>query len=264
MLITGFSSSVYEPSRPSATQNLIDLYGLGPLATSVARFDPITGEKRKLRKSYKNHIADLPGKHEIPSRGVDQPGNVSMTRGDSVPTLLSIVFSTQSQYHQPVPKLSRAESQTPPGQPYTYKYLQAFEPDLIKRVINSLGATPSSGIPDFDVNLLAYGKGVDTNTNDGANNNAANKVGAMNGSTLGGGMMKPIPSSSSLHFSNKLRFNDQTAAESSNDDVTLMRNPNKKKKRKDRPHSSISPTSASGIIEGPDAKRRKTTVIASN
>lgn len=261
------SQLVYEPSRPSATHNLIDLYGLGNLASSVARFDPLTGEKRKLRKSYKNHIADLPGKHDIPPRGVDQPGNVSMTRGDDTPTLLSIVFSTQSQYQQPVPKLSRAEAQTAPGQEYKFKYLQAYEPDLLKRAIGSLGATPPTGIPDFDVNKLAYGKGFDVPPSVSPNGTLTNgKAGNINGSsTLGGGLLKAIPTSSSLHFANKLRLDQSAAAESSNDDATIMRNPQKKKKRKDRTHSSISPTSASGMgLEGPDAKRRKTAVIASN
>lgn len=58
-----------EPAKPSATQDLIDLYDLKTLAASVARQDPVTGAKRKLRKSYKNHIADLPGKHVIPEPG---------------------------------------------------------------------------------------------------------------------------------------------------------------------------------------------------
>jgi hypothetical protein len=47
----------YSSSRPHATQNLIALYNLNPVAASVARKDPITGEKiNKLRKSYEGHI----------------------------------------------------------------------------------------------------------------------------------------------------------------------------------------------------------------
>ncbi|KAJ4296596.1 hypothetical protein N0V90_006643 [Kalmusia sp. IMI 367209] len=45
--------STHEPSRPHASQNLFELYGLNNLAKTVARQDPITGEKiNKLRKSY--------------------------------------------------------------------------------------------------------------------------------------------------------------------------------------------------------------------
>jgi len=47
-------------SRPHASQNLFELYGLTPLARSVARNDPITGEKiNKLRKSYEGHIKQM-------------------------------------------------------------------------------------------------------------------------------------------------------------------------------------------------------------
>lgn len=49
-----------EPSRPHCSQNLLKLYGLEPLARSVARNDPITGEKiNKLRKSYEGHIKQM-------------------------------------------------------------------------------------------------------------------------------------------------------------------------------------------------------------
>lgn len=47
-------------SRPHGSQNLFDLYGLSDLAQSVARTDPITGEKiNKLRKSYEGHIKSM-------------------------------------------------------------------------------------------------------------------------------------------------------------------------------------------------------------
>ncbi|KAF1830612.1 Rox3-domain-containing protein [Decorospora gaudefroyi] len=48
------------PSRPHPSQNLISLYRLDPLASSVARNDPVTGEKiNKLRKSYEGHIKQM-------------------------------------------------------------------------------------------------------------------------------------------------------------------------------------------------------------
>lgn len=50
----------HEPSRPHGSQNLFELYGLNNLAKSVARTDPVTGEKiNKLRKSYEGHIKTL-------------------------------------------------------------------------------------------------------------------------------------------------------------------------------------------------------------
>lgn len=54
-------------SATTASKSLIDIYGLRDFANSVARQDPISGAKRKLRKSYKNHIGDLPGRHPIPA-----------------------------------------------------------------------------------------------------------------------------------------------------------------------------------------------------
>ncbi|KAF3000111.1 hypothetical protein E8E13_003910 [Curvularia kusanoi] len=50
----------YQQSRPHGSQNLFRLYGLERLAKSVARVDPVTGEKiNKLRKSYEGHIKML-------------------------------------------------------------------------------------------------------------------------------------------------------------------------------------------------------------
>jgi hypothetical protein len=50
----------HEQSRPHGSQNLFRLYSLDPLARSVARVDPVTGEKiNKLRKSYEGHIKSL-------------------------------------------------------------------------------------------------------------------------------------------------------------------------------------------------------------
>lgn len=42
------------------------LYGLEDIAKSIARTNPDGSKGVKLRKSYKNHIQDLPGKHLIP------------------------------------------------------------------------------------------------------------------------------------------------------------------------------------------------------
>ena len=55
----------HRASRPSAAQDLVSLYSLMPLANAVARFDPATGKKNTMRKSYQGHIKDLPGKNII-------------------------------------------------------------------------------------------------------------------------------------------------------------------------------------------------------
>ncbi|KKK16214.1 rox3 family protein, partial [Aspergillus ochraceoroseus] len=45
---------------PDPTLDLISLYGLGPVAKSVARMDPVTGEKiNRLRKSYEGKLKGL-------------------------------------------------------------------------------------------------------------------------------------------------------------------------------------------------------------
>jgi hypothetical protein len=64
------------PTKPDVNNHILSMYGLGPLLRTVARFDPITGEKiNKLRKSYEGQIKGFqlsgrnkPVKHE-PSSG---------------------------------------------------------------------------------------------------------------------------------------------------------------------------------------------------
>ncbi|KAK6513498.1 hypothetical protein TWF281_005122 [Arthrobotrys megalospora] len=52
------------PLQPDLTSNLIEKYGLSSIAASVARTDS-SGQKQKLRKSYKGKIAGLSGKNEV-------------------------------------------------------------------------------------------------------------------------------------------------------------------------------------------------------
>jgi hypothetical protein len=50
----------YAPARPHPTRDLIPLYRLSRLAASVARTDPVTGEKiNKMRRSYEGKVKDL-------------------------------------------------------------------------------------------------------------------------------------------------------------------------------------------------------------
>jgi hypothetical protein len=64
-------SAAIVAARPHASQNLISLYGLGSIATSVRRVDPDTGEKiNKLRKSYEGRIkmAGIAGRNKAVSK----------------------------------------------------------------------------------------------------------------------------------------------------------------------------------------------------
>ena len=62
----------YMPLFPRPTTSIFPMYNLTNIAESVARQDPVTGAKKKLRKSYKGKIMDLPGKPEIP-KAVPRP-----------------------------------------------------------------------------------------------------------------------------------------------------------------------------------------------
>ncbi|EMG50346.1 Subunit of the RNA polymerase II mediator complex, putative [Candida maltosa Xu316] len=55
----------YKPSNPTPLSNLLKIYDLEPVAKSLARTNPDGSKGVKLRKSYKNHISDLPGKHQL-------------------------------------------------------------------------------------------------------------------------------------------------------------------------------------------------------
>ncbi|KAK6460766.1 mediator of RNA polymerase II transcription subunit 19 [Scheffersomyces coipomensis] len=68
-------SNVYTTTKPSPLDNILSLYGLEPIAKSLARANPNGTKGVKLRKSYKNHIQDLPGKHQI-APGKQIPGSL--------------------------------------------------------------------------------------------------------------------------------------------------------------------------------------------
>lgn len=114
----------FEPSRPLPKDNLIEMYGLTDLAASVARVNPDGTKGVKLRKLYKSHILDLPGKHV----------NIN-TDHDVTP----IVF--RPQYENDPNDLSKVEIKTLPM-------------DFLLDKLN-FDRTPDTGIPDFDVTDLA-------------------------------------------------------------------------------------------------------------
>lgn len=64
--------------RPHPTQDLLSLYSLQPLAATVARTDPVTGEKRKIRKTYKGKIQSfgLAGRNQEVKHPEGKPGGL--------------------------------------------------------------------------------------------------------------------------------------------------------------------------------------------
>lgn len=60
-------SKEHTPLDPSLRTDVIRTYGLLDLAEALSRTKPDGSKGVKLRKSYKNHIADLPGKYTIPT-----------------------------------------------------------------------------------------------------------------------------------------------------------------------------------------------------
>ncbi|QWU89077.1 hypothetical protein CA3LBN_003400 [Candidozyma haemuli] len=65
-LASSLTPAKYTSPSPSPLDNLLKMYGLEPIAKSLERTKPDGSKGVKLRKSYKNHIQDLPGKHQIP------------------------------------------------------------------------------------------------------------------------------------------------------------------------------------------------------
>ncbi|KAI9841807.1 MAG: hypothetical protein M1838_003416, partial [Thelocarpon superellum] len=65
-------------SEPHPTQDLMSLYKLQDLAASVARHDPLTGEKRAIRKTYKGKIKSfgLAGRDKEVKHPEGQPGGL--------------------------------------------------------------------------------------------------------------------------------------------------------------------------------------------
>jgi hypothetical protein len=64
---------------PDPSVDLVSLYGLGPIAHSVARMDPVTGEKiNRLRKSYEGKLKGLglAGRNKPLKQEIGAPGSL--------------------------------------------------------------------------------------------------------------------------------------------------------------------------------------------
>ncbi|KAI9684734.1 MAG: hypothetical protein M1829_000109 [Trizodia sp. TS-e1964] len=62
--------NAYAVSRPHASQDLLSLYGLQPLAATVARKNP-DGSKRPLRQSYSGKLEGISGKTKVKVRSIE-------------------------------------------------------------------------------------------------------------------------------------------------------------------------------------------------
>lgn len=105
---------------PSLHDDMIRMYKVDELADALARTKPDGSKGVKLRKSYKSHIADLPGKHTIPTE-------------DKSFTHIALM---------------------PDNPDFTKPKIEPFSLDYLDRVIN-FEKTGSNGIPGFDSNRLA-------------------------------------------------------------------------------------------------------------
>ncbi|KAI5798092.1 Rox3 mediator complex subunit-domain-containing protein [Pyronema domesticum] len=59
------SELAHEKAYPDPEENLLQLYNLNAVVDKVARYDPVTNRKNKLRKSYKGFIGGISGRHEV-------------------------------------------------------------------------------------------------------------------------------------------------------------------------------------------------------
>lgn len=111
----------YETLAPSLRSDVIRLYGLLDIADSVARVNTEGTKGVRLRKSYKSHIADLPGKYTIPK---DR-------------TLSPVICAPDN------PDMIRPE-------------MKQFDVEELKRLFN-FQKSSINGIPGFDANQLGIG-----------------------------------------------------------------------------------------------------------
>lgn len=84
MQVNTASWLAHKMSGPHASQDLLSLYGLSPLVASVARTDPITGEKiNPLRKSYEGKAKSfgLAGRNKSVKRDETTPGGLRWVVG---------------------------------------------------------------------------------------------------------------------------------------------------------------------------------------
>ncbi|KAI9827518.1 MAG: hypothetical protein M1832_004868 [Thelocarpon impressellum] len=126
--------SPHPVSRPHPSHDLVSLYNLQPLAATVARTDPVTGEKRAIRKTYKGKIKafGLAGRDKEVKHPEGQPGG-----------LLEMAFWPAEEWH--VQKVA--------GKQFT----KGLSDDTFARLERAMTMEPGP-MPGFDASIL----GLDT------------------------------------------------------------------------------------------------------
>lgn len=112
------SEDKHQLTSPTPVDNLLKVYGLECVARLLARTNLDGSKGVKLRKSYKNHISDLPGKHQV---SLAKPVN---------PQILDPAMATAPNIISPL------------------------DPSLLKLALQ-FDKTPSGGIPGFNPADLA-------------------------------------------------------------------------------------------------------------
>lgn len=116
----------FDPVQPSLRDDVIRLYNIQDLAQALTRTNPNGTKGIKLRKSYKSHISDLPGKHTIPTE-------------DQSFTHIALM---------------------PENPDFTKPEIAPFDLQYLEKVMN-MEKTGPNGIPGFDSSQLAL-SGMDT------------------------------------------------------------------------------------------------------
>lgn len=89
-----FDFTAPDANKPDPSFDLVSLYGLGPIAQTVARIDPVTGEKiNRLRKSYEGKLKGLG------LAGRNKPLK-SDTEGGSLGSLSKLMEWPEEEWHQ--------------------------------------------------------------------------------------------------------------------------------------------------------------------
>lgn len=114
------SNESFPPAQPTLRADVIRMYNIQELAQALTRTNPDGSKGVKLRKSYKSHILDLPGKHNIPTE-------------DKSFTQIALM---------------------PENPDFAKPEIEPFSLEYLNKILN-LEKTGANGIPGFDSSKLA-------------------------------------------------------------------------------------------------------------
>lgn len=124
--------------QPSLRDDVISLYGLKDIADALARTKPDGSKGVKLRKSYKSHIQDLPGRHSIPTPNAIS--NFSLEDQSKTDRNLSMLASV------PLQSQNDFVNAHPP--------IETLNLEFLTKAMN-FEITGPNGVPGFDASKLA-------------------------------------------------------------------------------------------------------------